>query len=59
MVAKMGRPLKGTEKRDKRLEVRLTESEIELLNTTAAKLEMTRVDTIVRAVEELADRLEG
>ena len=57
-MAKMGRPLKGTDKRDKRIEFRLTEEELSLVNATAKKAGMTRVDLVVKSVEEFADRLE-
>lgn len=58
MSAKMGRPLKGSEKRDKRLEVRLTPTEMAELTEISDKLGVSKTDVIVRAVEELADRLE-
>ncbi|HEM3185498.1 CopG family transcriptional regulator [Streptococcus suis] len=54
----MGRPLKVGEKRDKRIEFRLTENELDLVNITAEKAGLTRVDLVVKAVEEFADRLE-
>ncbi|WP_228380291.1 plasmid mobilization protein [Streptococcus suis] len=58
MTKKMGRPLKVGEKRDKRIEFRLTENELDLVNITAEKAGLTRVDLVVKAVEEFADRLE-
>lgn len=53
----MGRPLKQSEKRDKRIEFRLTPSEIDLINSTAEKAGLTRVDLTVQAIKEFADRL--
>ncbi|HFU4092589.1 TPA: CopG family transcriptional regulator [Streptococcus suis] len=58
MTKKMGRPLKVGEKRDKRIEFRLTQNELDLVNVTAEKAGLTRVDLVVKAVEEFADRLE-
>lgn len=58
MTKKMGRPLKVGEKRDKRIEFRLTQNELDLVNITAEKAGLTRVDLVVKAVEEFADRLE-
>lgn len=58
MSAKMGRPLKVGEKRDKRIEFRLTQAEPDMINITAKKADMTRVDLVVKAVEEFADRIE-
>ena len=57
MTKKMGRPLKGSEKRDKRIEFRLTETEMTLINDTAKKARLTRVDLVVQAVKALAERL--
>ncbi|MDG3141413.1 CopG family transcriptional regulator [Streptococcus suis] len=57
MSAKMGRPIKSDEKRDKRIEFRLTAKELELINNTAIKADMTRVDLVVKAVEEFSDSL--
>lgn len=53
----MGRPIKSDEKRDKRIEFRLTAKELELINNTAIKADMTRVDLVVKAVEEFSDSL--
>lgn len=58
MTKKMGRPLKVGEKRDKRIEFRLTQNELDLVNIMAEKAGLTRVDLVVKAVEEFADRLE-
>lgn len=59
MMAKMGRPLKGMEKRDKRLEVRLTATELGLLNQTAKDFGLTRVDTMVKAIKLLSESSEA
>lgn len=56
-LAKMGRPIKAGEKREKRIEFRLTQKELDMINKTAEKADMTRVDLVVKAVEEFADRL--
>lgn len=54
----MGRPLKVGEKRDKRIEFRLSQTELDLVNNTARKADLTRVDLVVKAIEEFADRLD-
>lgn len=54
---KIGRPLKNDTKRDKRLEIRLTDAEYNLIQETADALEQSRADTIVQAVEQLKESL--
>lgn len=59
MTKKMGRPLKGDSKRDKRITIRVTEDEFYFVDEVTAKTGLSKTETILKAVEELADRLEG
>ncbi|MBF9606401.1 CopG family transcriptional regulator [Streptococcus mitis] len=58
MAKKMGRPLKGESKRNKSMTVRITEDEFDLISDVSMKLGISKSDTIIQAVEELAQRLE-
>lgn len=58
MAKKMGRPLKGESKRNKSMTVRITEDEFDLISNVSMKLGISKSDTIIQAVEELAQRLE-
>ena len=58
MAKKMGRPLKGESKRNKSMTVRITEDEFDLIPDVSMKLGISKSDTIIQAVEELAQRLE-
>lgn len=49
----MGRPLKGTEKRDKRLTIRLTEEEFAFVDDVTAKTGLSKTETILEAVKVL------
>ena len=59
MSAKMGRPIKGTEKRDKRLTIRLTEKEFNFVDEVTAKTGLSKTETILKAVETLDETLRG
>lgn len=50
MSPKMGRPIKGEAKRDKRLEVRLTADEYKTIQETADSHGISKADLIVEAV---------
>ena len=56
MTKKMGRPLKGPEKRDRRFEIRISESELALLSETAERLGMTKADTVITAIKDLSEK---
>lgn len=58
MAKKMGRPLKGESKRNKSMTVRITEDEFDLISDVSMKLGISKSDTIIQAIEELAQRLE-
>lgn len=52
MAAKMGRP-KLSNPRNKRLEIRLTEKELKLINDTSKLIGKTRTDTILDGIRSL------
>lgn len=58
-MKKMGRPIKGNSKRDKRIEFRVSVDELNLINETAKKNGKSRADTVIQAVEELSNRLDN
>ncbi len=51
MSAKMGRPLKGEQPRNERLNLRLSSEEKELITETAEKNNMPVVDLVIEAVK--------
>lgn len=54
---KMGRPIKGTSLRDKKLTLRLSSEELELLAYCSEKTGLTRTDIIVKSVEKFKEKL--
>lgn len=50
MSPKTGRPIKGASKRDKSLQLRMSEEELELLDECARKLEVTRTDVVNKGI---------
>ncbi len=50
MSPKSGRPIKGASKRDKSLQLRMSEEELELLDECAKKLEVTRTDVVNKGI---------
>lgn len=58
-MKKMGRPIKGNSKRDKRIEFRVSADELNLINETAKKNGKSRADTVIQAVEELSNKLDN
>lgn len=57
MSAKMGRPVKGTSKRDKRLTIRVTEDEFKFIDEVTAKIGLSKTETLLKAVDVLNDSL--
>lgn len=53
MSPRTGRPIKGSAKRDKRLEVRLTAEEYQDIQEVADSLNLSKADTIVKGVQLL------
>ncbi|QBX26507.1 hypothetical protein Javan326_0038 [Streptococcus phage Javan326] len=58
MAKKMGRPLKGESKRDKRVTIRLTEDEFAFVDEVSTKVGLSKTETILKAVELLNTSLE-
>lgn len=59
MPLKRGRPIKGSSKRDKSLQVRMTAGELDLLGECASRLGITRTDVVnkgIRLVKEQLDK---
>lgn len=54
---KMGRPIKGDEPRDKRLSLRISESEMNEIDDLAKKLGKTKIDTVIEAITLLKNNL--
>ena len=57
MAQKMGRP-KSENPRNKSLNLRLTESELELINDCAERLNRTRTDIVVEGVKMIRSSLD-
>lgn len=53
----MGRPVKGTSKREKRLTIRVTEEEFSFIDEVSAKTGLSKTETILKAVEVLDETL--
>ena len=58
MSPRTGRPLKGETKRDKRVAVKLDESEIAILDECAQRTDSTRTDIIVRGIKLVKHELD-
>lgn len=59
MPPRMGRPIKGTSKRDRSLQLRMSKEELELLDECAKRLEQTRTDVVncgIRLVKNELDK---
>ena len=51
MSPKTGRPIKGTSKRDKSLQLRMSQEELNLLDECAKRLEESRTDVVNRGIQ--------
>lgn len=51
MSPRTGRPIKGTSKRDKSLQIRMTQEELELLDDCAERLNATRTDVVNKGIQ--------
>ena len=58
MSPRTGRPIKGTAKRTKRLEVRLTPDELTKIQKVAEKHNLSKADVIVKAINLLDSQTE-
>lgn len=51
MSPRTGRPIKGTSKRDKYLQIRMTTEELEILDDCVEKLQSTRTDVVNQGIQ--------
>mgnify|MGYP001152296125 CR=1 FL=1 len=51
MSPRTGRPIKGTSKRDKYLQIRMTAEELELLDECVEQLKSTRTDVVNQGIQ--------
>ena len=58
MSPRTGRPIKGTSKRDKSLQLRLSGEELSLLDECARRLTISRTDVISRGIQLVNEELE-
>ena len=56
--SKMGRPLKGDEPRNKRLSLRISESEMKEIEYCSKKLNQSKIDTVIKAIRLLKSNIE-
>ncbi len=58
MLPRTGRPIKGTSKRDKSLQLRMSREELELLDECSKRLEMTRTDVVNKGIKLVKKELD-
>ena len=58
MSPRTGRPIKGTSKRDKSLQLRMSSEELELLDECSKRLEITRTDVVNRGIKLVKEELD-
>ena len=58
MSPRTGRPIKGTSKRDKSLQLRMSGEELELLDECSKRLEMTRTDVVNKGIKLVKEELD-
>ena len=58
MPPKLGRPVKGSSKRDKSLQLRMSSEELSLLDECAKTLEMTRTDVVNKGIKLVKQELD-
>jgi len=58
MSPRTGRPIKGTSKRDKNLQIRMSDAELDLLNTCAVQLGISRTDVINKGILLVKEELD-
>ena len=51
MSPRTGRPIKGTSKRDKYLQIRMTTEELEILDDCVEKLQSTRTEVVNHGIQ--------
>lgn len=58
MSPRTGRPIKGTSKRDKSLQLRMSREELELLDECSKRLELTRTDVVNKGIKLVKEELD-
>lgn len=58
MSPRTGRPIKGTSRRDKNLQIRVTAEELALLDECVERLNSTRTDVVNRGIHLVKDKLD-
>jgi Fe-S cluster assembly ATPase SufC len=58
-MPRTGRPIKGTSKRDQRIELRMSKDELACLDECAKRLDITRADTVNMGVQLLRRDLDA
>ncbi len=58
MSPRTGRPIKGTSKRDKSLQLRLSGEELSLLDECARRLNISRTDVISKGIRLVNEELD-
>jgi Fe-S cluster assembly ATPase SufC len=58
MPPRTGRPIKGESKRDKSLQLRMSEQELNLLDECAARLKASRTDVVNKGIQLVKSELD-
>ena len=58
MSPQMGRPIKGTSKRDKSLQLRMSQEELDILDECAKRLDESRTDVVNRGIQLVKEKLD-
>lgn len=58
MSPQMGRPIKGTSKRDKSLQLRMSQEELDILDECAKRLNESRTDVVNRGIQLVKEKLD-
>ena len=58
MSPRTGRPVKGTSKRDKSLQLRMSQEELDLLDECAKRLDESRTDVVNRGTQLVKEKLD-
>ena len=58
MSPRTGRPIKGTSKRDKSLQLRMSQEELDLLDECANRLNESRTDVVNRGIRLVKEKLD-
>ena len=58
MSPRTGRPIKGTSKRDKSLQLRMSSEELSLLDECSKRLEISRTDVINKGIKLVKEELD-